>query len=59
MSEIYPDEQLSDDRISELMQEFVREFTERYPTSGPTLCMSSLGQALSNSLYNQTNVYAF
>ena len=54
-----PDEQLSDDCIWELMEQFVGEFTERYPTCGPPLCMSSLSQALEYSLYNQNNVYAF
>ncbi len=54
-----PDEPLSDDRILELMEQFVSGFTERYPTSGPPLCMSSLSQALQHSLYNPTNVYAF
>ncbi len=47
------DEELSDDRISELMVQFVSEFTERYPTSGPPLYMGSLDQALKHSLYNQ------
>ncbi len=54
-----PGEQLSDDCIWELMEQFVSEFTERYPTSGPALSMSSLSQALELSLYNQNNVYTF
>ncbi len=52
----YIGEELSDDRILEAMEQFVYEFTERYSTSGPPLCMGSLHQAMTQSLYNPENV---
>jgi hypothetical protein len=54
--DLHPDEELSDDRISKLIEQFVSEFTEQYPTSGPPLYMGSLDQALTHSLYNQKDV---
>jgi hypothetical protein len=56
VKDLHPNEELSDDCISELMQQFVKGFSERYPASGPALFMGSLHQALTHSLYNQPNV---
>ncbi|UJR18982.1 hypothetical protein I4U23_022111 [Adineta vaga] len=56
MEDLRADEELSDNRISELMQQFLSEFTEQYPTSGPPLYMGSIDQALLHSLYNYNNV---
>ncbi len=56
MPDLLPDEELSDDRILKALEQFLAEFTERYPTSGPPLYMGSLDQALTHSLYNQKNV---
>ncbi len=61
--DLLPNERLSDNPILELLQEFVRKFTERYPTSGPrsgpTLFMGSLDEALAHSFYNQQDVCFF
>ncbi len=57
--DLLPDEELSDDRILKALEQFLAEFTERYPTSGPPLYMGSLDQALTHSLYNQKNVWFF
>jgi hypothetical protein len=52
----YVGEELSEESISKAMEHFVREFTNRYPTSGPPLYIGTLDQALAHSLFNPTNV---
>jgi hypothetical protein len=57
--DLLPNERLTDDRILEALEQFVREFTDRYPTSGPPLCIGSLHKALAHSLFNQQDVCFF
>ncbi|CAF1615987.1 unnamed protein product [Adineta ricciae] len=55
MEDLRSNEELTDDRISELMRQFSSGFSEQYPTPGPSLYMGSLDNALTMSVYNQSN----
>jgi hypothetical protein len=54
--EPYVGEELLEDSILKGMEQFVYEFTNRYSTSGPSIYMGSLDQALTHSLFDPTNV---
>ena len=53
---LQPDEELSNQRISELIHQFTINFNERYPSPGPALLIGSLDAALTESLYKGRDV---
>ena len=53
---LQPDEELSNQRISELIHQFTINFNERYPSPGPALLIGSLDAALTESLYKGEDV---
>jgi len=53
---LQPDEELSNQRISELMHQFTTNFNERYRLLGPALLIGSLDAALTESLYKGRDV---
>jgi hypothetical protein len=52
----YVGEEFLQDDISKKMEEFLYQFNNRYPTSGPPLHMGALDQALADSLFDPMNV---
>ena len=56
MPDPYIGEELSDSSIKNAMEQFVRNFSKRYSTSGPILCMGSLYEALVHSLFDPVKV---
>ncbi|CAF0948599.1 unnamed protein product [Adineta ricciae] len=55
MEDLRSNEELTDDRISKLMQQFLSGFSEQYSNFGPSLYMGSLDNALTKSVYNQSS----
>jgi hypothetical protein len=52
----YVEEEILEDSPLKVTEKFLYRFANRYSTSGPTLYMGSLDEALAHSLFDPSNV---